>query len=133
MSSCMYSVNTLETEPVLTSDPGRRPSQILSLGLLTIVILVSPKFQGRQWRTLRVCIFVGTGLSGLAPLAHGIVLFGFQQMILQSGMPYYIGEGFLLLLGALFYTVSALLFPTTLPPTQPNPRLARNKSVDPDE
>ena len=33
-------------------------------------------------------------------------LFGFSQMVKQSGMPYYVGEGLVLLLGALFYTVS---------------------------
>jgi adiponectin receptor len=53
-----------------------------------------------------VCTFVGTGLSGLAPLIHGIILFGFSKMAKQSGMPYYLAEGFLLLLGALFYMVS---------------------------
>ena len=32
-------------------------------------------------------------------------LFGFSQMVKQSGMPYYLGEGLVLLLGAFFYTV----------------------------
>jgi adiponectin receptor len=73
---------------------------------VTIFILINPSFQGRRWRTFRVCTFVGTGLSGFAPLAHGIKIFGFEQMEKQSGMAYYIGEGFLLMLGALFYTVS---------------------------
>jgi adiponectin receptor len=73
---------------------------------MTILILVHPKFQGPRWRTFRVAIFVGTGLSGLAPLLHGIIVFGFSNMVKQSGMPYYLGEGFLLLLGAFFYTVS---------------------------
>lgn len=46
-----------------------------------------------------------TGLSALAPLLHGIALFGVMQMNKQSGMPYYLGEGFLLIVGALFYTM----------------------------
>jgi adiponectin receptor len=70
------------------------------------LILVHPKFQGPRCRTFRVCIFVGTGLSGLAPLLHGIIVFGFSNMVKQSGMPYYFAKGFFLLLGTLFYAVS---------------------------
>ncbi|KAI9679973.1 MAG: hypothetical protein M1817_004988 [Caeruleum heppii] len=77
---------------------------ITALCIVTMIFLVSPRFQGRKWRTLRVCVFVGTGLSGLAPLAQGIALWGFKGMMKQSGMPFYIGEGLLLLLGAFFYT-----------------------------
>ncbi|KUJ14220.1 hemolysin-III family protein [Mollisia scopiformis] len=79
---------------------------IITLSFATIFILLNPRFQGRRWRTFRVCTFVGTGLSGLAPLAHGVKIFGFSQMGKQSGMAYYVGEGLLLMLGALFYTVS---------------------------
>jgi adiponectin receptor len=80
--------------------------QILTLGTATIVFLVNPRFQGRRWRVVRVCAFVGTGLSGLVPLAHGIKLFGFSQLLERSGMLYYLGEGMLYILGAIFYTVS---------------------------
>lgn len=68
--------------------------------------MVHPKFQGLRWRNFRVCVFVGTGLSGLAPLIHGIVIFGFMQMLTRYGMAYFLGEGLLLILGALFYAVS---------------------------
>lgn len=50
--------------------------------------------------------FVVTGLTGLAPIAHGIHMFGFAQMVRQSGIPFYLAEGGLLFLGALIYTVS---------------------------
>lgn len=70
--------------------------------------MVSPRFQGRTWRNFRTCCFIGTGMSGLAPLAHGIYLFGFSQMLKQSGMPYYLVEGGLLALGALIYAVSEM-------------------------
>ena len=43
------------------------------------------------------------GLSGFAPLIHGLKIFGFDQMNRQSGMPYYLLEGLLLILGAVFY------------------------------
>lgn len=78
----------------------------MTLCLATAVIMVHPKFQGPRWRTPRVCIFVGTGLSGFAPLIHGISIFGFMQMLTRYGMAYYLGEGLLLILGALFYAVS---------------------------
>ena len=79
--------------------------QIITLGLASIVILVNPRFQGGCWRIFRVCTFVITGLSGFAPLAHGIKTISFGQMKKQSGMTYYVGEGFILLLGAFFYSV----------------------------
>lgn len=77
--------------------------QILSLGLITSVLVVHPNLQGLKWRAFRVCAFVCTGLSGFAPLANGLILHGWEQMWRQSGMPYYLLEGALLVLGALFY------------------------------
>lgn len=68
--------------------------------------MVHPRFQGRRWRGFRVACFVGTGMSGLAPLAHGLYLFGWSAMMRQSGMPYYLVEGGFLILGALVYAVS---------------------------
>lgn len=81
-------------------------TQITSLCSASIFVLLNPKFQGDRWRTLRVCTFVCTGLSGFLPLAHGVKTLGFSQMLKQSGMPYYLGEGLLLMLGTFFYTVS---------------------------
>ncbi|KAL1874413.1 hypothetical protein VTK73DRAFT_339 [Phialemonium thermophilum] len=78
-------------------------SMILGLGAVTVFILLSPWFRGPKWRTVRVLIFVLTGLSGLAPLCHGIQMFGITQMVRQSGLPYYLAEGFLYGLGALVY------------------------------
>jgi hypothetical protein len=49
-------------------------------------------------------------MTGFAPIVHGFVRFGWRAMVKQSGVPYYFGEGFLLFLGAVFYTVSWLAF-----------------------
>ncbi|KAJ5873663.1 mPR-like GPCR protein [Penicillium subrubescens] len=73
------------------------------LGLLTIYIMVNPKFQGPAFREFRALTFVTTGLSGFAPLIHGIKMFGVSQMMKQSGLPYYLIEGGLLLSGAWIY------------------------------
>ncbi|KAL6874752.1 mPR-typeG-protein-coupled receptor [Trichoderma novae-zelandiae] len=78
-------------------------SMIGVLGSLTIFIMLNPKFHGQKFRAFRVLAFVGTGLSGFAPLIHGVTMFGFSQMMKQSGMPYYLIEGGFLLLGALLY------------------------------
>ncbi|KAI4095298.1 MAG: hypothetical protein LQ339_007297 [Xanthoria mediterranea] len=74
-------------------------SMICTLSAATVVILLNPRLQGLRYRTLRVCAFAFTGLSGLAPLIHGIKLFGVLQMNRQSGMPYYLLEGLLLIIG----------------------------------
>jgi len=81
-------------------------SMIVSLAVLSIIIMVAPYFQGLKWRTFRLFVFVITGLSGLAPIIHGICKFGFAQMVKQSGLPYYLAEGGLFLIGAVTYAVS---------------------------
>jgi adiponectin receptor len=50
--------------------------------------------------------FICTGVSGIAPTAHGIHMFGFEQMVKQSGLAYYIAEAGIFLLGAVVYAVS---------------------------
>lgn len=84
-----------------------------SLGAVSIVIMLVPHFQGAKWRTFRLVVFVVTGLSGLAPLIHGIHMFGFAQMARQSGLPYYLAEGGIFLLGAVTY---ASRFPECIKP-----------------
>ncbi|KAJ5923412.1 hemolysin-III channel protein Izh2 [Penicillium verhagenii] len=74
------------------------------LGLASLMVLANPRFQGLRWRTFRVGTFMAMGVSAIAPLLHGIMLFGFRQMMRQSGAPYYIVEVLLLGLGAIIYT-----------------------------
>ncbi|KAI0382493.1 mPR-like GPCR protein [Hypomontagnella monticulosa] len=88
-------------------------SMIGSLAAISIVIVLAPTFQGPRWRTLRLLTFVFTGLSGLAPIIHGICMFGFTQMMKQSGLPFYLAEGGLFLLGAIVY---ATRFPESVVP-----------------
>ncbi|KAI0844069.1 HlyIII-domain-containing protein [Daldinia vernicosa] len=88
-------------------------SMIGSLASISIIIVLAPTFQGPKWRTLRLLTFVCTGLSGLAPIIHGIVMFGFTQMMKQSGLPYYLAEGGLFLIGAIIY---ATRFPESISP-----------------
>ncbi|KAH8820307.1 mPR-like GPCR protein [Xylogone sp. PMI_703] len=78
-------------------------SLIVSLCCLSIFILMSPRFQGLRWRALRTSVFIGTALSGLIPVIHGIALFGFPRMARETGIPYYLAEGVLLGIGVFFY------------------------------
>ncbi|KAK6825081.1 mPR-like GPCR protein [Apiospora arundinis] len=73
------------------------------LGAISVIVLVHPKLQGPKWRTLRLLTFVCTGLAGIAPFVHGGIKFGFPQMALQSGLPYYMTEGILFLTSAAIY------------------------------
>ncbi|KAI0148557.1 mPR-like GPCR protein [Xylariaceae sp. FL1272] len=84
-----------------------------SLAITSIAIMLAPCFQGPRWRTFRLVVFVVTGLSGFAPIIHGIHMFGFAQMVRQSGLPYYFAEGGLFLLGAVTY---ATRFPECIKP-----------------
>ncbi|KAI0009663.1 hemolysin-III related-domain-containing protein [Xylariaceae sp. FL0662B] len=88
-------------------------ARIGSLAAVSVVVVLAPALQGPRWRTLRLLAFVCTGLSGLAPIVHGVVFFGFAQMMRQSGLPYYLAEGGLFLLGAVVY---ATRFPESLSP-----------------
>ncbi|KAK0703505.1 mPR-like GPCR protein [Lasiosphaeria miniovina] len=78
-------------------------SMIGVLGALTIVIMINPKLQGRKFRVFRTLTFVALGASGFAPLIHGITIFGWSQMVKQSGLPYYLAEGGFLLTGSFLY------------------------------
>ncbi|KAI1174510.1 mPR-like GPCR protein [Nemania sp. FL0916] len=88
-------------------------SMSASLGAISIVIMLAPFFQGPKWRTFRLVVFVVTGLSGFAPIIHGIHMFGFAQMARQSGLPYYFAEGGIFLIGAVTY---ASRFPERIKP-----------------
>jgi adiponectin receptor len=54
-------------------------------------------------------MFVITGFSGIAPLTHGLVVFGMSQMI-EKGFLYTVAKAGCLIFGTLFYAVS---FPIT--------------------
>ncbi|KAF7914750.1 uncharacterized protein EAE98_011449 [Botrytis deweyae] len=78
---------------------------IITLTSATLILLLHPHFQGLRWRTFRVCIFIGTGCSAFAPIIHAIVYFGWHQVVNGTGMPWYLGEGGFLVLGAMVYSL----------------------------
>ncbi|PGH35705.1 hypothetical protein GX50_01418 [[Emmonsia] crescens] len=73
------------------------------LGLLSIIIVVSPRFQSSRWRMLRLFTFVGMGLSGLLPIIHAASIYPYAQLNQQAGLGYYLVEGLALIIGVGFY------------------------------
>ncbi|OAQ61384.1 hemolysin-III family protein [Purpureocillium lilacinum] len=74
-------------------------------GTLTIFMTMHPKFQGSKYRLFRALMFVATGLSGVAPLIHGLNVFGMSQMM-RKALPYTLAKAGCLLSGTSFYAVS---------------------------
>jgi adiponectin receptor len=64
-----------------------------------------PKFQGSKYRIFRALMFMATGMSGVAPLIHGLNMFGISQMM-RKAFPYILVKAGCLLSGLLFYAVS---------------------------
>ena len=78
-------------------------SMITLLILLTFLLVTHPGLQGVRYRTLRTWAFVATALSGFAPIIHGLCLYGWAEMWVRSGMPYWFLEGGVYGLGAFFF------------------------------
>jgi predicted membrane channel-forming protein YqfA (hemolysin III family) len=64
-----------------------------------------PKYQGSKYRLFRALMFVATGLCGVAPLIHGLNVFGMSQMT-RKALPYTLAKAGCLLSGTWFYAVS---------------------------
>ncbi|KAH8737118.1 hemolysin-III family protein [Ilyonectria robusta] len=77
-------------------------SMIGVFGTLTIFKTIHPKFQGSKYRLFRVLMFVATGLSGIAPLIHGLIAFGMSQMM-RKAFPYTLAKAGCLLSRTSFY------------------------------
>ena len=72
---------------------------------MAIFTTMHPKFQGSKYRLFRALMFLATGLSGVAPLIHGLNLFGMLQMMRKS-LPYTLAKAGCLLSGTLIYAAS---------------------------
>ncbi|KKZ66181.1 hypothetical protein EMCG_08067 [[Emmonsia] crescens] len=62
-----------------------------------VVVLSNPQYNGPEYRTYRLSSFIGTSLSGFAPIIHGAILFDLDTFT-NSGIPYYLLEGLLLII-----------------------------------
>ncbi|KAJ5414213.1 hemolysin-III family protein [Penicillium cosmopolitanum] len=92
-------------------------SMIGVFGTLTIFMTMHPKLQGPKYRLFRALMFVATGLSGIAPLIHGLNVFGMSQMM-KKAFPYTLAKAGCLLSGTSFYakfTLTHVVLKTRFP------------------
>lgn len=75
------------------------------MGACCIAVSLGAKFRTAAWRQYRAAMFVGMGLSALLPVAHGLVLFGVEQMDKQISLSWLVLQGYLYILGAIVYVV----------------------------
>ena len=78
-------------------------TMILTLSLITALLVIHPRLQGISYRGLRTAAFVATALSGFAPIGHGLYMYGWAEMWVRSGMPFWFLEGILYGIGAFFF------------------------------
>jgi adiponectin receptor len=78
-------------------------TMIISLSVVTSILVLHPQLQGLRFRSHRTAAFIATALSGFAPIGHGLWLYGWEEMLVRSGMPYWFLEGVLYGFGALFF------------------------------
>lgn len=79
--------------------------QITVLGMGCVIAFATPTLRTGKWRTLRTFMFIGIALSGILPVAHGIMLHGAVHCLWHMGAMWYIIEGLCYLTGALLYCV----------------------------
>jgi adiponectin receptor len=76
---------------------------IITLSLITAILVIHPNLQGLSYRNFRTAAFVATGLSGFAPVGHGLWMYGWEEMWVRSGMPFWLLEGLIYGIGAFFF------------------------------
>jgi adiponectin receptor len=59
-------------------------AMITVLGIATVAFSLLPVFQNPEYRTMRACLFLGMGLSGVIPVLHKLVLFWHQPEALHT-------------------------------------------------
>lgn len=76
-------------------------------------------FRTPAWRPYRAMMFVGLGVSGVVPVVHGLTIYGFRELDERMGLRWILLEGFLYILGAVIYAVSAFFHSTTKKSSSP--------------
>ncbi|TKX25559.1 putative ADIPOR-like receptor 4 [Elsinoe australis] len=76
--------------------------QTVSLAVLTVIVLLTPRFQGPDYRTFRLICFCLMGISGFVPMIDSLAHYGWEHSKRYS-IGYYLVEMLLELLGAATY------------------------------
>jgi len=116
-----WSVNLYNPFPFLfsrnsESDLTILPSnqQIGIFGAFTIITTIHPELQGHKYRFLRTIAFVATGMSVVAPLIHGLDMFGLDLMNKKALTHTMAAKAGCLLSGTALYAVSLPLVSPTV-------------------
>lgn len=81
-------------------------------GALTVITNTHPKLQGHKYRSMRTSVFLATGMSVVAPLIHGISIFGLDLMNKKAFSYTLVAKIGCLLPGTTLYAVSLPFFNT---------------------
>lgn len=63
-------------------------------------------FRTPEWRPYRAMMFVGLGVSGVVPVIHGLIIYGYPELNDRMGLGWVLLQGALYISGALIYAVS---------------------------
>ncbi|MCO5579511.1 hypothetical protein L7F22_033366 [Adiantum nelumboides] len=80
---------------------------ITAVGIASVLVSLVPVFQKPEYRVVRVGLFFGMGLSGIAPVMHKLLLFWGEPEALYTTI-YEIAMG-------IFYGLGALVYATRVP------------------
>lgn len=72
---------------------------------MTVFMTMDPKYQGVKYRLFRVLMFIAIDMLGVAPLIHGLRVFG-MPLMMHKAFPYTIVKVACLLSGVSSYAVS---------------------------
>ncbi|KAI8624633.1 hemolysin-III channel protein Izh2 [Xylariaceae sp. FL1651] len=78
---------------------------ICLLGIGCGVVSWVEKFRTPLWRPYRAAMFVGLGVSGVVPVCHGLMIYGYRSLNERMGLNWVLLQGVLYIFGAFLYAV----------------------------
>ncbi|KAI1435298.1 mPR-like GPCR protein [Xylaria sp. CBS 124048] len=78
---------------------------IFLLGLACAFMSWVDEFRTPEWRPYRAAMFVGLGVSGVVPICHGLIVYGYQSLCERMGLNWILLQGALYIFGAFLYAV----------------------------
>ncbi|KAI1264269.1 hemolysin-III channel protein Izh2 [Xylariaceae sp. FL1019] len=76
---------------------------ICILGLCCGVVSWVDKFRTPQWRPYRAAMFVGLGVSGVVPVCHSLIIYGYESLNQRMGLNWVLLQGALYIAGSCLY------------------------------
>ncbi|KAL6810373.1 mPR-like GPCR protein [Trichoderma sp. SZMC 28015] len=78
---------------------------ICLLGLGCVIVSWVERFRTPAWRPYRALMFVSLGLSGIIPIGHGLLKFGYQTLEDRMSLSWVVLHGFMYIFGAFLYAI----------------------------